>query len=369
LEKNRLKPLTDGDWEVTHLHGMDENSIIYFNATAVEPEQVHLFSYNYSNAQMKKLTSREGWHQITFSPNFRYFTDLYSDQTQPPQLSLSDVTQKKREIKILDVSNPEISEYELSRIEYLTVKSRDGFEIHCKMFKPIDFQDNKRYPLIAYVHGGGYAQSVRKQWRGIAHLFHHYLAQELKYIVVDVDYRGSSGYGRQWRTDVYLHLGGKDLEDVIDVVEQMKKLPYIDPENIGIWGWSYGGFLTNMALLKTPDIFQAGAAVAPVNDWKNYDTQYTEERLSTPQDAPEAYERSSPVSYAKNLRNHLLMIHGMKDDNVHFQDTVQLISQLIDHKIDFDLMIYPEGAHGIRKDSNRIHLFHKIAQHFERYLK
>ncbi len=367
--KNKLKQLTDGDWEVTRLHGMDKKENIYFSATAVEPEQAHLFSYNYSDAHTKKLTSRVGWHQITFSPDFNYFTDLFSDQTLPPQLYLSKPTQTDKRNKILDAANPELSGYEWAKIEYFTLKSRDEFEIHCKIFKPNDFQENKSYPVIVYVHGGGYAQSVRKQWRGIAHLFHHYLAQELKYIVVDVDYRGSSGYGRLCRTDVHLHLGGKDLDDVIDVVEHLKKLSYIDSEHIGIWGWSYGGFLTNMALLKTPDIFRAGAAVAPVNDWKNYDTQYTEERLSTPQESPEAYERSSPVTYAKNLKNHLLMIHGMKDDNVHFQDTVQLINQLIDNKIDFDLMIYPEGKHGIRKDTNRIHLFNKITQHFERYLK
>ncbi len=369
LKKNTLQPLTEGDWEVTQLHGMDKNGFVYFSATAIEPEQIHLFSYNYSNAQVRRLTSREGWHQVTFSPDFKDFTDLYSSETMPPQLRLFNVNGEEKKEMILDVSDPELSNYELASIEYFTVKSRDGQEIHCKMFKPLDLQDTKRYPVITYVHGGGYAQSVRKQWRGIAHLFHHFLAQELKYIIVDVDYRGSSGYGRNWRTDVYLHLGGKDLEDVLDVVEHMRKLPFIDPENMGIWGWSYGGFLTNMALLKTPDVFKAGAAVAPVNDWKNYDTQYTEERLSTPQDAPEAYERSSPISYAKNLKNHLFMIHGVKDDNVHFQDTVQLINQLIDYKIDFDLMIYPEGTHGIGKDSNRIHLFNKITQHFERYLK
>ncbi len=369
LEKDRLKPLTHGNWEITQLHGMDKNKTIYFTATTVEPQQRHLFSQGFKSGRMERLTKKEGWHQITFSPDYNYYIDLFSDHQSPPQFSLSNLKKPEQDIKIIDTLNPELSKYELSEIEFLNIKSRDDEEIYCKVFKPDDLKEKKRYPAIIYVHGGGYAQSVRKQWRGIAHLFHHYLAQELKYIVVDVDYRGSSGYGREYRTDVHLTLGKKDLEDVVDAIEYLKKLSYIDSENLGIWGWSYGGFLTNMAMLKTPDIFKAGAAVAPVNDWKNYDTQYTEERLSTPQEAPEAYENSSPITYAQNLKNHLLIIHGMGDDNVHFQDTVQLINKFIENKIDFDLMIYPEGKHGISKDTNRIHLFKKIVQHFERYLK
>lgn len=367
--KNKLKPLTNGNWEITRLHGMDKNQKIYFSATAVEPQQQHLFSVNLSNGKMERLTKEEGWHQITFSPDFDYYMDLFSDHKSPAQLFLSNLKYPDQKTKILDAASDELHEYELSNIEFIELKSRDDEKIFCKIFKPQDFQEKKKYPAIIHVHGGGYAQSAKKQWRGITHLFHHYLAQELKYIVVDVDYRGSSGYGRKFRTDVYLNLGGKDLEDVVDLVEYLKKLSYIDIENLGIWGWSYGGFLTNMALLKSPDLFKAGAAVAPVNDWKNYDTQYTEERLNTPREAPDAYESSSPISYAKNLKNHLLIIHGMKDDNVHFQDTVQLINEFIDNNIDFDLMIYPEGKHSIRKDSNRIHLFKKIAKHFERYLK
>ncbi|MEW5807410.1 MAG: alpha/beta fold hydrolase [Acidobacteriota bacterium] len=369
------KQLTDGKWEISALFGMDENMKIYFVSTGVEPQQRHLFSLNFLNGRKEQMTAEEGWHNIFFSPDFKHFVDLYSDDRLPWQLylvqidKLNEETHAGEKVKIIDAISPELSTYDLPALEYFKVKSRDSEEIYFSMMKPTDFQERRKYPVIVHVHGGGYAQSVKKLWKGTWYLFHVYLAQELKAIIVDIDYRGSSGYGRKCRTDVYKNLGGKDLDDVVDVVEWLKKLKYIDSSKLGIWGWSYGGFLANMAMLKTPDLFKVGVAVAPVSDWRNYDTQYTEERLTTPEDDPDAYGISSPITYAKNLRNRLLVIHGMKDDNVHFQDTVQLINEFIKNRIDFDLMIYPEGRHGIGGDASRTHLFKKMASYFKQHLK
>ncbi len=367
--RKELKQLTEGKWEITELEGIADDGKIFFVSTAVEPGQRHLFSLDLKEKKMEKVSAQDGWHEVNVSPDFKFYTDIFSDTKHPAQLFLISTAQQAKKEKILDTASPDLKAYTIPDIEYLKLASRDGEDIHLSIMKPSDFDREKKYPCIVHVHGGGYAQSIEKLWGGIVQLFHRYLAEELKYIVIDIDYRGSSGYGRKFRTDVHLNLGGKDLDDVEDVVRHMKKVPYIDAERMGIWGWSYGGFLTNMAMLKIPELFRAGAAVAPVNDWRNYDTHYTEERLSTPQQAPEAYAVSSPITYAKNLKNHLLVIHGMQDDNVHFQDTVQLIQKFIENGKDFDLMIYPEGKHGISGDVNRTHLFKKIAAHFERFLK
>jgi dipeptidyl-peptidase-4 len=225
----------------------------------------------------------------------------------------------------------------------------------------------EKYPAIIDVHGGGYSQSVRKAWLWAA-LYNTYLA-ERGYVILDLDYRGSSGYGRDFRTDVHLDIGGPDLEDEMTGLEFLQSLPFIDPGRIGIWGWSYGGFMVAHAMLRYPDAFAAGAGVAPVTDWRNYDTHYTEERLGIPREQEEAYRAGSPVTHADGLRNHLLLIHGMGDDNVHFQDTVQLVDALIRTGVDFEMMCYPGGKHGIRADASRIHLFRKITRHFERYLR
>ncbi len=363
FQEKQLKRLTGLEWEITEIHGLNQENKVFFSGNKTEPAQNHLFSLNLKTGELLKLTEEEGWHSVKFSSDFNYYIDLFSNSKVPPRLYLISIKKPDKKTLILDTKNPELNEYSSPIEEYIKIKSRDNSNIYCNILKPSSFRENLKYPAIIYVHGAGYAQAVKKQFGGIIQLFHQYLTEELNFIVVIVDYRGSSGYGRKWRTDVYLNLGGKDLEDIEDVVNYLKKLPYIDKEKLGIWGWSYGGFLTNMAMMKTPDLFKVGVAVAPVNDWRNYDTQYTEERLSTPQLEPEAYKKSSPIYYAKNLKNKLLIIHGMADDNVHFQDTVQLINELIENKIDFDLMIYPEGKHGISKDSNRIHLFKKIASY------
>ncbi len=368
-ERKELKQLTEGKWEITDLEGITDDGKIFFVSTAVEPEQRHLFSFDLKEKTIGKMTAQDGWHEVSMSPDFKFYMDIFSDVAHPPRLFLSNAAQQAKAVKILDTASADLKDYTTPDVEYMKLASRDGTNIHASIMKPSDFDWKKKYPSIVHVHGGGYAQAIEKQWGGITMLSHRYLAEELKYIVIDIDYRGSLGYGRKFRTDVHLHLGGKDLDDVEDVVGYVKKMSYIDADRMGIWGWSYGGFLTNMAMLKIPELFRAGAAVAPVNDWRNYDTHYTEERLSTPQQAPEAYAVSSPITFAKNLKNHLLMIHGMQDDNVHFQDTVQLVQKLIENGKDFDLMVYPEGKHGISGDANRIHLFKKIAEHFERFLK
>jgi dipeptidyl aminopeptidase/acylaminoacyl peptidase len=183
-----------------------------------------------------------------------------------------------------------------------------------------------------------------------------------------MDYRGSSGYGRDWRTDVYLHMGGPDLEDVLGGVEYLRGLGNIDIRRLGIWGVSYGGFMTNMAMFAAPHAFRAGSAWAAVNDWENYNSYYTAERLNTPQQNPEAYRRSSPITFSGQLKNHLLIVHGMVDDNVLFQDSVQLTEKLIHEGKDFSHIFYPEESHGFVRDETWIDAFRRTSEWFDRYL-
>ena len=228
----------------------------------------------------------------------------------------------------------------------------------------------KPRPAIVYIHGSGYATSVLKQWGSYQELrfvFNNYLAHQ-GYPVLEMDYRGSTNYGREWRSGVYLDMGGPDLEDVLGGVEYLRGLKNIDMNRVGIWGWSYGGFMTAMSLFRAPTVFQAGAAFSGVYDWANYNASYTDQRLTTPAENPEAYERSSPIHFSQQLQNHLLLIHGMADNNVLFQDAVQLSEKLVSEGKPFDEIFYPEENHGYVRDETLKDAFGRTAAFFDKHL-
>ena len=418
LSTGKVDRLTSGDWQITALHKIDGRGRIWFTSTAVEPEQRHLF-YLDGKGRIYKVTNGEGWYSSVIAKDAKRIAVTYSNPSTPPDIYiLKDLKGKRFEASGSDQAvrpkksergggsvpvlfsyrtgwpvpehlkrvtfspAPDFKKIRIALPYFFKLKSRlDGETVNALIIFPPEMEKvdpvrvisnkgewkGKKYPAIIAVHGGGYYQSVFKGWRWQT-LFDTYLADK-GFVVLDLDYRGSSGYGRKFRTDVYLDLAGPDLEDEVTGAEFLKSLPFIEPDRVGIWGWSYGGFMTAAALLKRPGVFYAGAAVAPVTDWRCYDTHYTEERLGMPQDNEEAYRRSSPISFADSLRDHLLIIHGVGDDNVHFQDTVKLVDKLIKTKVDFEVMFYPGSQHGIRTDESRIHLFRKIARHFERYLK
>lgn len=407
-----VEMLTKGDWEVTDFHLVDDKGNIWYTSTEVEAAQRHLYRVE-RNGKKYKVTPGEGWYLSSLPGNVKRAAVSYSNLANPYDLY---VIKSMKGIAVTGASADKTDRgygktaalYEgtiwpipggLQRVtespakefydlaipipQYITMKSRlDGETIHGFVLLPPDLGTidveklheglysrnfEPEYPAIICVHGGGYSQSIFKGWRWRT-LYDMYLLGK-GYVLLDLDYRGSSGYGRKFRTDVHLDIGGSDLEDEMTGLEYLEKLPFIDPGRVGMWGWSYGGYMTSLAMLVYPDAFKAGAAVAPVNDWRNYDTHYTEERLGLPEEEPEAYRKGSPITYADSLKNHLLLIHGMGDDNVHFQDTVQLVDALIASGVDFEVMFYPAGKHGIRANASRIHLFRKITRHFERYLK
>ena len=251
----------------------------------------------------------------------------------------------------------------------------DRKSIAARLFLPqgyrLDDRTEKPRPAILFIHGSGYATSVLKQWGSYAEIRYVFNCALVNrgYVVLDMDYRGSSGYGRDWRTGVYLHMGGPDLDDVLGGVDYLRSLGNIDMHRIGIWGSSYGGFMTAMAMFLAPDTFRAGASFSSVNDWENYNAYYTEQRLGKPQDYPEAYRRSSPIHFSSMLKNPFLMVHGIVDNNVMFQDSVQLSEKLIHEGKDFSEIYYPEESHIFVRDESYIDAFRRAAEFFGRSLR
>ncbi|TAK57014.1 MAG: S9 family peptidase, partial [Bacteroidetes bacterium] len=255
--------------------------------------------------------------------------------------------------------------------EIITFRSSDGRDIPAMMYKPLDFDSSKKYPVVVFVHGAGYLQNVVRGWSYYyrEYLFHNRLTQR-GYIVFEVDYRGSAGYGRQFRTDVYMHLGGKDLQDELEGLDYLAKLGYIDPARVGIYGGSYGGFMTLMGLMLS-DKYACGAALRAVTSWENYyrhNQWYTNARLGKPEENAEAYRKSSPLSFVDSIKKPVLILHGMVDDNVFFQDAVQLIEKLQKAKKEFDVMVYPDEAHSFTNPDSWLDEYRRIEQYFDKYL-
>lgn len=363
--------LTHGDWETfPGRFGSDPQWVgkfIYFGSTEVSTAERHFYRIHPDGTAKEQLTQGSGINRGFVAPDGAV-AYLRGDRQNPAEVYVNGR-------QVTRSTQAGFAQYPWPEIRYVRYKSRhDGKLVSAKVFLPPGYRldDRNATPRLAifFIHGAGYASSVYKQWGAylpIAHVFNSYLANR-GYVVIDPDYRGSSGYGRDWRSDVYLQLGGPDLGDVLGGVDYLHGLGNIDLSKLGIWGISYGGFMTNMALFKAPGVFQAGVAWAAVNDWENYTDPYTRQRLTTPQENPEAFQRSSPITFSGNLKNHLLMLHGMVDDNVLFQDAVQLTEKLIHEGKSFEHFFYPEESHLFYRDESLRDAFRRTSEWFDRYL-
>ncbi|MCA1616336.1 MAG: prolyl oligopeptidase family serine peptidase, partial [Acidobacteria bacterium] len=245
---------------------------------------------------------------------------------------------------------------------------RDGATVHARIYKPAGWRAGG--PAVLFVHGAGYLQNVHKWWSNYyrEYMFHH-LLMERGFLVLDVDYRGSAGYGRDWRTGIYRFMGGKDLTDHVDAVKYLVSEHGVDPKRVGLYGGSYGGFITFMAMFTTPDVFAAGAALRPVTDWAHYNHPYTSNILNLPQADREAYERSSPIYHAEGLKGALLICHGMVDTNVHFQDSVRLVQRLIElRKENWELAVYPVEDHAFERETSWADEYKRVLKLFSEHL-
>ncbi|MEM7367155.1 MAG: S9 family peptidase [Bacteroidota bacterium] len=361
---SKLKPITSGSFDVDELVGIDElNDRIYYLSTEDSPLERHLYCISLKGKKKRKLTTAPGMHEIEASSSFRYFVDLYSTTTQLPITELKN--NEGETIKVLE-NNQRLSKkmdrLDLAQPEFYSFSTPDGVDLNGWMIKPTDFDANRKYPVLMFVYGGPGDQKVVNSWghgRSQDYMWFQMLAQQ-GYIVSCIDNRGTGGRGRDFRAITYGQLGKYETYDQIEAAKYLQKQSYVDPDRIGIWGWSYGGYMTSLCMSKGRGVFKAGIAVAPVTNWRFYDTIYTERYLKRPQDNPKGYDNNSPINFAKDLQGAYLLIHGTGDDNVHVQNSMEWVNALIKANKQFEMFFYPNRRHGITGGITRFHLYQKM---------
>jgi dipeptidyl-peptidase-4 len=366
-----LKQLTSGDWAVTGVEGFgpqstnglvvdERHGYVYFLSNKNNAVESHLFRVSVSDGSIAQVTRTRGVHAPEIAPDESAFLDTYSSANVPPKQELDRIDGTK--IAMLAENNvPELAEYHLPPIEFTTVTADDGTILHASMIKPPDFDPARKYPVLIETYGGPDAQIVRDQWSG--GLWSDIMAQK-GYIIWSLDNRGSTGRGHAFETPIYHQFGKVELADQLAGVKYLKSLAYVDGTRIGIWGWSYGGYMTLTALFHAPDVFKAGVAVAPVTDWRLYDTAYTERYMGTPQENEAGYRESSPAYFPQNLKGKLMVAHGTGDDNVHFANTALLLNHFIEAGKYPELLIFPGRGHPISDRPAQLLLFNRIMQFF-----
>lgn len=353
-----MNQVTKGDWEVTSFYGFDQNTgRVYFQSTENGNINRNVYSVLPNAKNKVRLTQQTGTNRADFSANFTYFINTFSDANTPFVYSLHDAKSGKsiREIKNNNALKSKLGSYKISPKEFSTIKIH-GEDLNMYMIKPLDFDENKTYPLFMYQYSGPGSQNVANSWMGGNDYWHQMLAQQ-GYIVVCVDGRGTGFKGAKFKKMTQNELGKYEVEDQTAVAKKLGAESYIDASRIGIWGWSYGGFMSANCLFQAPDTFEMAIAVAPVTSWRYYDSIYTERYMKTPQENASGYDNNSPISHVKKLKGKLLLVHGSADDNVHVQNTMSLVEALVQENKQFDWRIYPDKNHGIYGGNTRLHLY------------
>lgn len=361
--------LTSGNFEVYDPKLSRDGKSWYFHANREHPGERHFYRMPANGGSMEKLTSMEGRNDATLSPDEKQLAIIHSFANRPPELYLQPNRAGAQAQKLTSSLTEAWQQYPWRTPEFVTFTASDGTEVPARLYKPEGGSEGK--PAIIFVHGAGYLQNAHKWWSTYfrEYMFHNLLADK-GYTVLDIDYRGSAGYGRDWRTAIYRHMGGKDLSDHIDGARWLAEEHGADAANMGIYGGSYGGFITLMAMFTEPGVFKAGAALRSVTDWAHYNHGYTSNILNEPYTDSLAYARSSPIYYAEGLEGHLLICHGMIDTNVHFQDVVRLSQRLIElGKENWELAVYPLEDHGFVEPSSWTDEYRRILKLFEETLK
>ncbi|UCS92683.1 alpha/beta fold hydrolase [Echinicola marina] len=367
-QTGKKKALTKGQFEVFSPKLSNDKQYWYLTTSEVHPGERHFYKMPVMGGKMTQLTSMTGNNQVSLSPDEKHLAILYSNSNQPWELYYKANNPKDNAIKLTNGQSEQFQSYSWKSPELIQFEAKDGATVHARLYKPKQQNNNKA--AVIFVHGAGYLQNAHKWWSSYfrEYMFHNLLS-DLGYTVLDIDYRGSAGYGRDWRTGIYRHMGGKDLSDQVDGAKYLIENEHINPEKIGIYGGSYGGFITLMALFNEPDIFKSGAALRSVTDWAHYNHGYTSNILNEPYNDPIAYKRSSPIYFAEGLKGHLLMAHGMIDTNVHFQDVVRLSQRLIELKKDnWEMAIFPVEDHGFIEPSSWTDEYKRILKLFNETL-
>jgi dipeptidyl-peptidase-4 len=366
---NAVTEITRGIFDVGAISAIDEeNKWLYYTAAAVNPMERELYVCNFDGSHVRMIDGKPGQTEAEFSGDARYYVSSWSDVNTPPVVTVRDnngaVLRTLADNKAI---NERLSGANCPKKEFLTIDNGVGYMMNAWMVKPTDFDPAKKYPVLIYTYGGPGSQTVENSWGYYYHLFDLYMAQK-GYIVVSVDGRGSGGRGEAYKKCTYKQLGLYEAEDQISAAYELAKLPYVDAKRIGIWGWSYGGFLTALCLEKGDGIFKTGVAVAPVTSWRYYDNIYTERFMQKPQDNPSGYDDNSPLNFADLLKGDILIMHGTSDNNVHMQNTLELTKALVNAGKQFEMQLYTDKEHSIRGGKTRVHLFNRIEEFLKRKL-
>ncbi|MCF0207371.1 MAG: S9 family peptidase [Bacteroidales bacterium] len=357
-----IRQLTDGAWEVTEFYGIDDKENVYFQAAKKSPMQREVYVVD-SKGKITELSHNEGTNSANFSSGCKYFINNYSNANTPSIITLCD--NKGKLIRELEnneyLSNQIGSTYKFAKKEFFSFKNEEGVELNGWMIKPQNFDATKKYPVFMYVYGGPGSQTVADSW-DYSMPWYQIFAQH-GYIVVSVDNRGTGYRGRDFRQTTYGQLGKYEVQDQISAAKYLGTLGYVDKDRIGIFGWSYGGYMSSLCMTIGADYFKMGIAVAPVTTWRYYDSVYTERYNGLPKDNASGYDDNSPINHAKKMKGKYLLVHGTADDNVHFQNSVDWVTKLIDANVQFDLMYYPNKDHSIYGGNTRYHLYTKLTNY------
>jgi len=370
LDGKKKTQLTKGNFEITNVDGVDEkNQRVFYSMAYPRPMDRNFFVTDFSGKSTTQLTTGEGWHRIELNDNFTQFMDYKSELNTPQIVSLYDIKADRKKkvsasfVKTINESaklKGTMAQFELGKAEFIRVPNSKGDTLNGWMLKPTNFDASKKYPVLFCNYGGPGSQQVSNRF-GAVSFWHQMLAQK-GFIVVSVDNTGTGYRGEEFKKKTYLQLGKYEIEDQIDAARYLSSMPFVDKNNIGHWGWSYGGFMSSLAITKGNDVFTAAIAVAPVTSWRYYDNIYTERYMRTPQENPSGYDDNSPINFTDRIKGKYLLIHGTGDDNVHFQNSTQMITALVKSNVDFESAYYPNKHHGISggADNTSYHLWSKM---------
>ncbi len=356
-----VNQLTKGNWDVMAFKGYDEKAkMLYYISTEVSATDRDLYSVSLDGKKKKKMSIDKGTTDAEFMRGFKYYVSSYSNANTPPVIDLRSADGKL--VKVLEDNKTlrdKMKGLNLTKKEFFTMKNTDGVELNGWMMKPTDFDATKKYPVFMFAYGGPGSNECNNQWETFDYLWHQLLCEN-GYVVVCVDGRGTLGRGREFKHSTYMQLGKLETLDQIDVAKYMGEQAYVDKNRIGFMGWSFGGYLSSLLITKGADYFKANIAVAPVTNWRYYDNIYTERFLRTPQENPSGYDDNSPINFVKQIKGKFLLVHGTADDNVHFQNSMEMSNALVKNNIPFDMMMYPNKNHGIYGGMTRYHLYNKM---------
>lgn len=367
IKNNITQNITDGNWDVTEFYGYDEiNDKYYYQSTEKNATERHIYSID-GKQNKKQLSKSIGTHQATFSPNYSYYINEFSSAKTPSQYSICDNNGKPlRTLEDNADYEKKVKEFPFQEKEFITITTAET-TLNAWIIKPSNFNPNNKYPVLFDIYGGPGHNTVNNAWESVNYIWHQYMAQE-GFIIVSVDNRGTLGRGEKFKKCTYLQLGKLESDDQIAAAKYFQTLPFVDANRIGVFGWSYGGYMSSILITKGADVFKAAVAVAPVTNWKFYDSIYTERFMRSPEENKEGYENNAPMFYAEKLKGKYLLIHGLADDNVHVQNSWEMVSALNKAGKDFEMFMYPNKNHGIYGGNTRYILFNKISDFFKHNL-